>query len=71
MHSFYNVNLLLCIIIIILGTTRSMTSETQEILKTRMCECCSATASMFGGKIDMDYQCKFLVLFMYLYCYIN
>ena len=41
-----------------IGTTRSMSTDTQELLKTRMCECCNATAAMFGGKIDMDYQCK-------------
>lgn len=39
----------------ITGTVRTMSRKVQERVKTRMCEVCSATAAMFGGKIDVDY----------------
>ena len=35
-----------------------MTSKSQNIIKTRMCEVCSATATMYGGKVDLDYKRK-------------
>ncbi len=40
------------------GTARSMTPRTQEVLKSRLCEMCCATAAMYGGAIDVDYTCE-------------
>lgn len=42
----------------ITGTTRSFTKATQELIKTRMCDMCCGVASMYGGKIDLNYTCE-------------
>jgi len=42
----------------IIGTTRSFTQHTQELIKTRMqCICCGVGAT-YGGEIDLEYNCK-------------
>lgn len=42
--------------VLLTGTCRSFTTETQELIKTRMeCLCCGM-ASAFGGEINLDYQ---------------
>ena len=40
----------------ITGTTRTFTTETQQLLKTRMCEVCCGIAQTYGGRIDVDYE---------------
>jgi amidohydrolase len=40
------------------GTARAFSSTTRELLKTRLCELCCATAAAYGGVIDVDYTCE-------------
>lgn len=42
----------------IVGTCRSFTPATQELIKERMHAICCGTAHMYGGEINMDYHCK-------------
>lgn len=40
------------------GTCRSFTKNIQEMIKGRMKQVCCGVAHMYGGEIDMEYQCK-------------
>ena len=52
----------------IIGTTRSFTQQTQELIKTRMqCICCGVGAT-YGGEIDLEYNCKSLSCFLSCGC---
>jgi len=42
--------------VVLCGTCRSFTPETQELIKNRMNDVCCGVARMFGGEIDMNYQ---------------
>jgi amidohydrolase len=42
----------------ITGTCRSFTAETQELIRTRMCQICCGVAQTYGGEIDVDYKCR-------------
>lgn len=52
------------------GTCRSFTTETQEKMKNRMHDVCCGVARMFGGEINMDYQCQYCnLIFPHLISY--
>jgi amidohydrolase len=42
--------------VIVSGTARSFTAETQEVVRTRMGEICAGTALTYGGEIELNYK---------------
>jgi amidohydrolase len=42
--------------VVLCGTCRSFTTDTQELIKTRMSDMCCGVARTFGGEIDMQYE---------------
>jgi amidohydrolase len=45
----------------ITGTTRSFLPEVQETMRSRMqCICCGVAAT-YGGQIDLNYECKWVM----------
>ncbi len=46
----------------LIGTCRSFTKNTQELIKNRMHQICCGVAMTYGGEIQMDYHCKLMLL---------
>jgi amidohydrolase len=42
--------------VVLCGTCRSFTPQTQELIKTRMRDMCCGVGMTFGGEIDMNYR---------------
>lgn len=45
-----------CAQVVLCGTCRSFTPETQELIKTRMSDMCCGVGRTFGGEINLNYQ---------------
>ena len=43
----------------IVGTARTFTAQTQDMVKSRMSCICCGVAQTYGGEIDVDYLRKF------------
>ena len=46
----------------ICGTCRSFTHATQQMIKTRMNDICCGVAQTYGGEINLNYECKLLLV---------
>ena len=42
--------------VVLCGTCRSFTKETQELIRSRMSDMCCGVAKTFGGEIDLNYR---------------